>query len=113
MGPGRGMTCFARSAKTSSVEEAAAGLSGSTSVDLFMSVEVRLAALAGVVEEHGLELREEVQAFFRHLAVAHPGAFHAAERDLRLAADGRAVDVDHAGLDAVDEVHDVGQVLAI
>src|SRR3954466_997101 len=70
-------------------------------------------ALAGVVEEHGLLLGEEVHAFLRHLALADARALHAPERDLRLAADRRAVEVHHARLDLLGEAHRQREVLRV
>src|SRR5690348_13115649 len=61
--------------------------------------------VARVVDEHRLDLGEEVQPFFRHLALADACRLGAAEWQLRLAADGRLVDVHHAGLDVLDELH--------
>src|SRR3990172_7886159 len=61
--------------------------------------------LARVVDEDRLLLGEEVQAFFRHLALADAGGLDSAERQLRLPSDGGLVDVHHPALDVLDEAH--------
>src|SRR5262249_34551732 len=61
---------------------------------------------AGVIDEDGLELSEEVEPFCRHLAFTNTCGLGAPEGKLRLAADGRLVDVNHPGFDVLDELHD-------
>ena len=75
------------------------------------SARQRALCLPRVVDEHRLQLGEEVQAFLGHLALADAGGLGAAERQLRLAADRRLVDVHHADLDVLDEAHHGGDVL--
>src|SRR5579871_5843215 len=70
------------------------------------SVDIGCARAPCVVEENALELGEELEAFLGHLPAPNPAPLHAAERDLRLAADRRRVDVHHPGLDVVHEPHD-------
>ena len=69
-------------------------------------VDVRRPLGAGVVDVDRLPLAVELDRGAPHLARADAGRLHAAERQLRLATDGRRVDVRDAGLDVLEVLED-------
>src|SRR6266404_2502060 len=78
-----------------------------------ISVDVGFTLTPGEVYIHGFQLGEEIDGYAAHFAHADAGGFHAAEGKLRLAADRGRVDVRDAGLDAIDELKDLGGVVRI
>src|SRR5207245_11146348 len=69
------------------------------------SIDVRVPLATRVVEPDGLEVREEVRSLFGHLLLPYAGRLDAAERELRLAANGRLVHVEHADFRLLHEAH--------
>ena len=61
----------------------------------------RAFGLAGIVDEDGFQFGKEVQTLLGHLAVADSCGLDAAEGQLVFAADGRLVDMDHAGFSVI------------
>src|SRR5260221_10075452 len=74
------------------------------------SVDRGAPARARVVEEHGLEVGEEVGALLGHLLLADAGGLDAAEGKLGLTAHGGLVDVHHSDLALLDEAQRAGEV---
>src|SRR5437762_13487349 len=70
-----------------------------------LSIDVRVPLATRVIEPDGLEVREEVRSLFGHLLLPHAGRLDAAERELRLAANGRLIHVDHADFRLLHETH--------
>src|SRR5690606_6665757 len=66
-------------------------------------VEIAGASATGVIDIDDLQFGVDIDRDATHFPQPHPGGFHPPERDVRLAADGRRVDVDDTGHEVVDE----------